>query len=92
MAQMVKNLPAMHDTWFNPWVGKIPWKREWLPTSLINYKKLMLSKALSHFIKFIKIPAIRVTELHTECNYFNSFDSFYKVQVFLFYILLFKNT
>ena len=25
---MVKNLPAMQ---FNPWVRKIPWRREWLP-------------------------------------------------------------
>ena len=32
MAQTVKNLPAMQETWFNPWVGKIPWKREWQPT------------------------------------------------------------
>jgi len=28
---MVKNLPAMQETWFDPWVGKIPWRREWLP-------------------------------------------------------------
>ena len=26
--QLVKNLPAMQETW----VGKIPWRREWLPT------------------------------------------------------------
>ena len=25
---MVKNPPAMQETW----VGKIPWRREWLPT------------------------------------------------------------
>ena len=29
---MVRNLPAVQETWFNPWVGKIPWKREWQPT------------------------------------------------------------
>ena len=29
---MVKNLPAMQETGFDPWVGKIPWKRERLPT------------------------------------------------------------
>ena len=29
---MVKNLPAMQETWFNPWVRKIPWRSEWLPT------------------------------------------------------------
>ena len=36
MAQLVKNLPAMQETWvwsgFDLWVGKIPWKRERLPT------------------------------------------------------------
>ena len=24
VAQMVKNLPAVQKTWFDPWVGKIP--------------------------------------------------------------------
>ena len=32
VAQMVKNLPAMQDTWFNSWVRKIPWRRAWQPT------------------------------------------------------------
>ena len=32
MTQMVKNLPAMRETLFDPWVGKIPWKRERQPT------------------------------------------------------------
>ena len=29
---MVKKLPAIWETWLDPWVGKIPWRREWLPT------------------------------------------------------------
>ena len=29
---MVKNLLAMRETWFNPWVSKILWRREWQPT------------------------------------------------------------
>ena len=29
---MIKNLPAMQKTWFDPWVGKIPWRRKWLST------------------------------------------------------------
>ena len=29
---MVKNLPAMQKTRFDPWIGKIPWRRKWLPT------------------------------------------------------------
>ena len=28
---MTKNLLAMWETGFNPWVGKIPWRREWQP-------------------------------------------------------------
>ena len=31
-AQLVKNPPAMQETWFDPWIGKIPWRRERLPT------------------------------------------------------------
>ena len=30
----VKNLPAVRRWMFNPWVGKIPWKRKWQPTSV----------------------------------------------------------
>ena len=29
---MVKNLSAMRRLEFNPWVGKVPWRRERLPT------------------------------------------------------------
>ena len=32
VAQMVKNPPAVQETWVDSWVGKIPWRREWLPT------------------------------------------------------------
>ena len=31
-AQLVNNLPAIWETGFHPWVGKIPWRREQLPT------------------------------------------------------------
>ena len=32
VAQLVKNLPAMQEPGFDPWVRKIPWRRERLPT------------------------------------------------------------
>ena len=32
MAQLVKNPPSMRGLGFNPWVGKIPWRRQRLPT------------------------------------------------------------
>ena len=31
VAQKVKTLPAMLKTQFDPWMRKIPWRREWLP-------------------------------------------------------------
>ena len=35
---MVKNLPVnagdVKKCWFDPWVGKIPWRRAWQPTSV----------------------------------------------------------
>ena len=31
---MVKNLFAMQETWVQSWVGKIPWRREGLPSIL----------------------------------------------------------
>ena len=32
VAQLVKNLPAMQETWVWSWIGKIPWRRERLLT------------------------------------------------------------
>ena len=34
VAQIVKNLPATRKTWVDPWVEKIPWRREWQPTPI----------------------------------------------------------
>ena len=35
MAQLVKNPPAMQETWVYPWFGKIPQRRQWKPTPII---------------------------------------------------------
>ena len=34
VAQLVKNLPPMQQPGFDPWVGKIPWRRTWQSTSV----------------------------------------------------------
>ena len=36
VTQMVKNLPAIRRPRFSPWVRKIPWRREWLPTPVFS--------------------------------------------------------
>ena len=33
---MVENVPAVQETGFEPWIGKIPWRREWQPTSVFS--------------------------------------------------------
>ena len=32
VVQIVKHLPAMRETRFDPWVRTIPWRRKWQPT------------------------------------------------------------
>ena len=32
VAQTVKNLPVVWETWVDPCFGKIPWRRKWKPT------------------------------------------------------------
>ena len=34
VAQLVKDPPAVQETPFDSWVGKIPWRRDRLPTSI----------------------------------------------------------
>ena len=36
VAQLVKNPPAMSETWVWSWVGKMPWRRERLPTPVFR--------------------------------------------------------
>ena len=57
---MVKNLPAKQETWFDPWVRKIPWRRKWqsslvfLPgefhgqRSLAGYKDSEMTQGLNN--------------------------------------------
>ena len=31
----------MRKTWFDPWVEKIPWRREWLPIPIFGLENAM---------------------------------------------------
>ena len=35
VAQLVENLPAKQGPGFSPWVGKVPWRRKWIPTPVV---------------------------------------------------------
>ena len=35
VAQMLKRLSAVRETWFDPWVRKIPWRSKWQPSPVL---------------------------------------------------------
>ena len=47
---MVKNLPVMWRSWFDPWVRKIPWRREWLPTPVFLPGEFNGQRSLAGYI------------------------------------------
>ena len=46
---MVKDLPAVQRPGFNPWVGKILWRREWQPTPVFLLGKLHEQSSLTGY-------------------------------------------
>ena len=46
---MVKNLPAMQETWVQSLVGKIPWRREWLPTPVFLLREFHGQRSLAGY-------------------------------------------
>ena len=49
VAQTVKNLPAKPETAFNPWVRKIPWRREWLLTLILLPREFHGQRSLAGY-------------------------------------------
>ena len=48
---MVKHLPTIQETGFNPWVGKIPWRREGLPTPVCLPGEFHAQRSLAGYIQ-----------------------------------------
>ena len=46
---MVKNLPAMQETWFYSWVGKIPCRRAWKPTPVFLLRESHAQRSLEGY-------------------------------------------
>ena len=44
---MIKNPPAMWET--PPWVGTIPWRREWLPTPVFLLREVQGQRSLTGY-------------------------------------------
>ena len=62
MDQMVKNLPAVQECKrcrFDPWVGKISWRREWQPTPVFLPGEFHRQKSLGGRLQFMVSQRIR---------------------------------
>ena len=46
---MVKNPPAMRRPGFDPWVGKISWRRAWQPTPVFVTRESHEQKSLQGY-------------------------------------------
>ena len=58
VTQMVKDPPAVQETWHRSWVGKIPWRRERLPTSVFwpgEFHGLYSSWGLPLWLSWLRI-------------------------------------
>ena len=64
VAQLVKNPPAMRETWVDPWVGKMPWRRERLPTPVFWPGELQGQKHLAGYSHGVEKSQTRLNDFH----------------------------
>jgi len=66
MAQMLKICPQCWRPGFHPWVGKIPWRREWQPTPIFLSREFhgrrLQSMGSQRATKIINMPQKREFE------------------------------
>ena len=61
IAQMVKNLPAMQETWVRSLVGKMPWRRECYPLQYSCLENFMARGAWQVTVQGVAESQIRLT-------------------------------
>ena len=67
VAQLVKHLPAVWETSFDPWVGKIPWRIERLPTPVFWPREFHGSMGLQMVAKSLQMVTV-VMKLKDACS------------------------
>ena len=64
VAQMIKNQPAMQETQFDLWVGKIPWRREWLPSLEFLLGEFHGQRSLAGYSPWVTKSRMRLDDQH----------------------------
>ena len=63
---MVKNLPASRRLGFDPWVGKIPWRRKWLPTPIFLLEEFYGQRSLAGYNPWDSKESVMTEHVHTQ--------------------------
>ena len=71
---------------FDPWVGKIPWRREWLPTPVLLLGESHGKRSLGGCSPWScrELNKTKQLNTHTHCNVYHTFDLFPFVSFFFF--------
>ena len=100
VAQLVKNLPEMWETWVWSCVRKIPWRRERLPTAVLvhgvakrhNWATFTFTFLLQPFVHITSIAVIRWSSSYIiSCPSLSSLWASWKQRSCLIYIWIFKH-
>ena len=78
VTQLVNNPPAMWETWVDPWVGKIPWRRKWQPSPVF----------LPGESSWIEEP--RITKSRTQLSDYTHSKLYWKLGLKIKYILYYS--
>ena len=73
MAQTVKNLPVMQETWIRSWFRKIPWRREWLPSLVFLPGKFRGQRSLGGYSPWGSEESDTTEELALPFYFINEF-------------------
>ena len=65
---MVKNLPASRRVGFDPWVGKIPWRRKWQPISVFSPGQFHGQRSLANYSPWGSKKSDTTEELNNNDN------------------------
>ena len=63
-AQRLKHLPTMRETGFDPWVGKIPWRRKWQPASVLLPGESHRRRSLVGYSSWGRKESVTAERLH----------------------------
>ena len=64
VAQLVKNLPSMWETGFDPCVRKIPWRRKWQPTPVLLHGRFHGRRSLVGYSPWGHKESYTIEQLH----------------------------